>query len=86
VRGSHIILAQVDPLNDVAESDETNNAAFLSLGAAEEPEPSPWPALLVGFASLVVGLVLGLRVQSRRRRQPSPSRFQRPRESREKRG
>jgi subtilase family serine protease len=77
-RGSHIILAQVDPLNDVREADERNNSAFLSLGVAEEPEPSPWPALLVGLASLLLGVLLGLLVRRKHHRGPAPSRFQRP--------
>jgi len=77
-RGSHILLAQVDPLNDVAEADERNNSAFLSLGVADQPETSPWPALLVGFVSLLLGVLLGFFLRRRRVRPLSTARFERP--------
>ncbi len=54
-RGSHVMLATVDPLNDVAESNEGNNSAFVSLGVAQEAEPSPWPAALVGLGAFLIG-------------------------------
>lgn len=80
-RGSHILMAQVDPLNDVAEADERNNSAFLSLGVADQPEPSPWPALLIGLVSLLLGILLGFLVGRRWLRGPPPARFERPRKT-----
>ncbi|MBN1458596.1 MAG: hypothetical protein JXA57_03610 [Armatimonadetes bacterium] len=80
-RGAHILMAQVDPLNDVVEADERNNSAFLSLGVADEPEPSPWPALIVGLMSLLLGVLLGFFIRRRRLRGPPPARFERPRET-----
>lgn len=62
-RGSHVMLATVDPLNDVAESNEANNSAFISLGVAEEAEPSPWPAALVGLGAFLVGGALTFFIQ-----------------------
>jgi hypothetical protein len=70
-RGSHVILATVDPLNDVAELSETNNSGFISLGVEEQPEASPWPAALVGFASFLFGAGLALVIQRVRRGRPS---------------
>lgn len=80
-RGPHILMAQVDPLNDVPEADERNNSAFLSLGVADPPEPSPWPALLIGLMSLLLGILLGFLVRRRRLRGPPPTRFERPHET-----
>ncbi len=79
VRGSHVMLATVDPLNDVAELNEGNNSAFISLGVGEEPEPSPWPAALVGLAAFLLGggatfLVQRLRPRARSRRAGPPVR------------
>lgn len=73
VRGSHIVVATVDPLNDVVESNEANNSGFISLGVGEEPDPSPWPAALAGLASFLVAATVALAVQrfraaARRRR------------------
>ena len=53
-RGSHLIVATVDPLNDVSESDETNNSTFINLGAGEAPEPFPWPPVIAGLLSFLV--------------------------------
>ena len=63
VRGSHVVVATVDPLNDVVESDEGNNSGFISLGVAEEPEPSPWPAALAGFAAFLLAAIAAFGVQ-----------------------
>ncbi len=54
-RGSHLIVATADPLNDVAESDETNNSAFINVGVDTAREPSPWPAAAAGIGAFVVG-------------------------------
>ncbi len=70
-RGSHVMLATVDPLNDVAELNEANNSGFISLGVEEEAEPSPWPAALVGFASFLFGVGLALAIQRVRLGRPS---------------
>ena len=63
VRGSHIVLATVDPLNDVAESNEGNNSGFISLGVGEEREPSPRPAALAGLASFLLAAIAAFGVQ-----------------------
>ena len=63
VRGSHIVVATVDPLNDVVESNEANNSGFISLGVAEEREPSPWPAALAGLAAFLLGAMAAFAVQ-----------------------
>jgi hypothetical protein len=67
-RGSHVMLVTVDPLNDVAESNEANNSAFISLGVAQEAEPSPWPAALVGLGAFLVGGALTFFIQRARLR------------------
>jgi hypothetical protein len=54
-RGSHLIVATADPLNDVAESDETNNSAFINVGVDTAREPSPWPAAAAGIGAFLVG-------------------------------
>jgi hypothetical protein len=54
-RGSHLVVAVADPLNDVAESDETNNSAFVNVGVGDAREPSPWPVAIAGIAALLVG-------------------------------
>ncbi len=71
-RGSHLILAAADPLNDVAESNEANNSGFISIGVAEEPEPSPWPAALAGLAAFLFGTLAAF-VGQRLRSKPRPS-------------
>ena len=62
-RGSHVVVATVDPLNDVVESNEANNSGFISLGVAEEPEPSPWPAALAGLAAFLLAAIAAFAVQ-----------------------
>ena len=63
VRGSHVVVATVDPLNDVVESNESNNSGFVSLGVAEEPEPAPWPAALAGLAAFLLAAIAAFAVQ-----------------------
>ena len=53
-RGSHLIVATVDPLNDILESNEANNSAFINLGVAEAQRPFPWPAFAAGLVSFLV--------------------------------
>ncbi len=60
VRGGHVLTAVVDPLNDVYESNELNNSAFINLGVGDRPPPFPWGALLAGALGLIGGVVLGL--------------------------
>jgi hypothetical protein len=55
VRGSHLVKATVDPLNDVIETDEMNNAAFVNIGVAEAPDPFPWPPIIAGVCAFSVG-------------------------------
>lgn len=80
VRGSYVVVAAVDPLNDVAESDEANNSGFISLGVAEKPDPSPWPAALAGLGSFLAAAAAGIAIQryrlARRRRRYVPRRPQ----------
>ncbi len=52
--GSHLIVATVDPLNEVVEPDEGNNSGFINLGVAEAGTAFPWVALAVGIASFVI--------------------------------
>ncbi len=56
-RGSHVLAATVDPLNDVAESDEANNSAFVNVGVEQAAEPTPWRAAAAGVAAIAVGVV-----------------------------
>jgi hypothetical protein len=58
-RGGHVFAVTVDPLNDVVESDETNNSSFISFGAGDERRPVPWPLILIGAVALAVGVALG---------------------------
>jgi len=78
VRGSHVIVAAVDPLNDVVESNEANNSGFISLGVGEEPGPSPYPAALAGLASFLLAAIAAFGVQrfrsAARRRRYAPRR------------
>ncbi len=71
-RGSHLILATADPLNDVPESNEANNSGFISIGVGEEPEPSPWPAALAGLGAFLFGALAAF-VAQRLRLKPRPS-------------
>lgn len=79
-RGSYVVSATADPLNDIAESNETNNVGFISIGVAEEPEPSPWPAALAGLSASVAAAVIGFAIQryraSARRRRYLPRRYE----------
>lgn len=68
VRGSHLIVATVDPLNDVREANEGNNSAFINVGAGKEPEPSPFPVILVGLTAFAAGAAAAGLFQRMRRR------------------
>ncbi len=72
VRGSVVMLATVDPLNDVIESDESNNSSFISLGVGEVRPPSPWPPALAGLGTFTLGVVIALTFQ-RLRPKPRPN-------------
>jgi len=80
-RGSFILQASVDPLNELRESDETNNTTFINIGAAEAPEPSPWPAIIAGLlsfaAAVAFAFLLSSFVTARLRIRKKPSRFAR---------
>ncbi len=78
VRGPHIVLATVDPLNDVAEPNEANNSGFISLGVGTAPEPSPWPAALAGLGAFLLGALGALAIQRFRRASKRP-RYEPPR-------
>jgi len=56
-RGSHVIAARVDPLNDIPESNERNNTGYISLGVGAAREPSPWPPILAGLAAFGIGAI-----------------------------
>jgi len=56
-RGSHLLVAVADPLNDVPESDERNNFAFVNLGAAQREQAFPWSAVVVGAVSFLIAAV-----------------------------
>lgn len=71
VRGSVVMLATVDPLNDVIESDESNNSSFISLGVGEARPPSPWPPALAGLGAFLLGLLIAVLFQ-RLRPRPRP--------------
>lgn len=68
-RGGHLLSATVDPLNDVAESDETNNSTFINVGAAARERSLPLSVPTVGALAFLVGA--GAAVLLRRRR-PRP--------------
>jgi hypothetical protein len=75
VAGEHVLAATIDPLNDVRELDETNNAALLTL-VAVQPANVPWTALGVGAIGLALGFGVGSllrRAQARRRGPSQPS-------------
>jgi len=84
-RGSFPFVATVDPLNEVLESDETNNTTFINIGAAGPPEPSPLPAILAGLVSFALAVALGFlfsglvlpRILAHRQARRKPSRFAR---------
>ncbi len=71
VRGSVVMLATIDPLNDVIESDESNNSNFISLGVGEVRPPSPWPPALAGLGAFLLGVIIALAFQ-RLRPKPRP--------------
>lgn len=68
-RGGHLLSATVDPLNDVVESDETNNSTFINVGAAERERSLRLSVPAVGVLAFLVGA--GAAVLLRRRR-PRP--------------
>ena len=73
--GEHVVAATIDPLNDVRELDETNNAAFLRL-VAVRPMSFPWATLGLGAIGLALGFWVGVllrRAQARRRALSQPS-------------
>jgi len=75
VAGAHVVAATIDPLNDVCELDETNNAAVLTL-IAVQPMSFPWAALGLGAIGLALGFGAGSllrRAQARRRGASQPS-------------
>ena len=73
--GEHVVAAAIDPLNDVRELDETNNAAVLTL-VAVQPTKFPWTAMGLGAIGLALGFGVGAllrRAQARRRGPSQPS-------------
>ena len=84
-RGSFPFVATVDPLNEVLESDETNNTTFINIGAAGPPHPSPQPAKPPGLHSIALSGAVGVqvyrlvlpRILARRQARRRPSRFAR---------
>jgi len=57
--GEHVVTATIDPLNDVREPDETNNAGSLTLVVAP-PASFPWAALGLGAIGLALGFWGGM--------------------------
>jgi len=55
-RGIFPFHAVVDPLNELVESDESNNTTFITIGAEQAPEPSPWVAVLAGILSFALAV------------------------------
>jgi len=69
VRGMHLLVATVDPLNDVPEAERSRSSSFLNLPVGEARSLlSSW-ALLGGFASFLVGAAAGILL-----RRPQPVR------------
>jgi len=68
--GSHLVVATVDPLNEVVEANEGNNSGFVNLGAAEPGTVFPRLAFTVGVVSFLIaaggGVVLRRMLASRR--------------------
>jgi hypothetical protein len=58
-RGGHVFVATVDPLNDVIESDESNNSAFISVGAGGKRRIIPLSVTLVATLAFIVGAIAG---------------------------
>ncbi len=54
-RGAHLLTATIDPLNEVVESSEANNSAFINLGVAEARDPFPWGAIAAGLGAFFAG-------------------------------
>jgi len=79
-RGMHLIVATVDPLDEVRESSKTNNSAFINVGVGDRRPPFPWVELVFGVLFFALGLGAGglLRrpdsVRHRRRARPAPGR------------
>lgn len=74
-RGGHVFVATVDPLNDVIESDETNNSAFISVGAGGKRRIIPLSVTLVATLAFVVGAIAGFYFRGdrgARARRPEP--------------
>lgn len=57
--GEHVVTATIDPLNDVREPDETNNAASLRL-VVVPPVTFPWATLGLGAIGLALGFWVGV--------------------------
>jgi hypothetical protein len=74
-RGMHLLVATVDPLNEVPQADHSRASAFLNLPLAEARSPLSRWAIVAGFLAFCLGLAAGVLL----RRPPTRSRRARPR-------
>ena len=71
--GSHLVVATVDPLNEVVESNEANNSGFINLGVTEPGTVFPWSAFVYGVASFLIAAGTAFVLRWLGRRPPSRS-------------
>jgi subtilase family serine protease len=64
-RGSHLLVAAADPLNDIIEADEANNFAFVNIGAGQREQAFPWSAVALGTASFLIAALAAFLVRRR---------------------
>jgi len=58
-KGMHLIVATVDPLEEVRESNRANNSAFINVGVGDRRPPFPWVELISGVLFFTLGLGAG---------------------------
>jgi len=58
-RGMHLLMATVDPLDDVPEARKTNNSAFINVGVADKSPSFQWVGLAFGVLFFLLGVAAG---------------------------
>lgn len=59
-RGMHLLVVTADPLNDIVESDQSNNSVFVNLGLEERGLQVTSASILAGLAAFLIGLAGGM--------------------------